>query len=128
MGFISAVFTSIFTTSNNNHSYQESFWAPSKPTVTKTYSSEDDAMYHTIFEDITTNRNSFVHKDNNGNLYYGLDDIICTTCNINKFDYNNFEFIIRYVLNSYGKRYTNYDVICNNCNNKVTIICRLVPS
>ena len=102
-------------------SYQESYWSPYKPTVTKTYSLDNDEMYQTIVDDINENRKVFMYRNNDDKLVHNIDNIICPVCNLKEFTY-----IIHSVTNLYGKRYTQYDVLCQHCNKKVNSIFRMV--
>lgn len=115
--------SSLFLNNNNNlHSYEEETFFSNKPAVTKSYSLDDMNMYQKILDDIDTNKQYFMYKDENDKLTHKIDNIKCKSCMT-----SNLKYTIGTVTNARGKRYTSYNVICRDCNEKITRISRAIP-
>lgn len=116
--------SSLFLNNNNNlHSYEEETYFSNKPAVKKSYSLDDMNMYQTILDDINTNKRFFMYnEEENNKLNENIDNIKCKSCHT-----SNLKYTIKCATNTCGKRYVDYNVICRDCNEKITEIFRFIP-
>lgn len=119
LNYISSLF---LNNTNNLHSYEEETYFSNKPAVTKSYSLDDMNMYQKILDDINTNKQLLMFEDENDKINNNIDNIKCKTCNT-----SNLKYTIKCVTNTCGDRYTDYNVICRDCNEKITEIFRFIP-
>lgn len=117
LNYISSLFSN-----NNRHTYIETTYFSYMPDKIKSYSLDDKNMYLSILDDINTNKRFYMFEDDNNELNYKIDNIKCKTCHT-----SNLKYTIGTVTNARGKRYTDYNVICRDCNEKITRIFRLIP-